>query len=259
MHRIAQVFVGVLTFASSSSFADEGKFLPPELVRAPVDQVFIPHGFDDNDDVELVLKGEFPNTCFKIGPATFQINQSKHLITIGAQAYRAQNVMCADVLVKFIQPIHLGMLEQGVYDVIIKDNRVVNPIKLEISPAQRPTQDDYLYPPVNSATIIRDESSQTDVLKIEGNYPYMIQGCMVTRELRTSQNHNGVLTVQPIAQLTDGEECRIQRHSTHYVIEKNIGKAMPSTTDYLIHVRTLNGSAVNSLIEGKAFESTNEP
>ena len=38
----------------------EGKFLPPDLVRAPVDKVFVPHGFDDNDDVELVLAGDRP-------------------------------------------------------------------------------------------------------------------------------------------------------------------------------------------------------
>ncbi len=36
----------------------------PKLVVAPVDNVFVPAGFDDNDNVEVVLQGYFANSCY---------------------------------------------------------------------------------------------------------------------------------------------------------------------------------------------------
>ncbi len=239
-----------LAFASSLALANEGRQPRPELVQAPVDKIFVPHGFDDNDNVELILKGEFPSTCYKAGPVSFRVDQAARKIVITAQSYRAQQTMCADVMIRFVQPVHLGVLDEGTYTVELLDTPQVAPIQLTIGKATKPTQDDFLYAPVDSATVQRDENGD-DVLRIEGEYPYMLTGCMVTRELRAQYDANGVLVVQPISEFTEGDECTSQNQNTHYLIKKDLGK-LQTKGEILIHVRTLNGLSLNYVSDIKA-------
>jgi hypothetical protein len=239
-----------LAVASSVALASEGRQPRPELVRAPVDKIFVPHGFDDNDNVELILKGEFPSTCYKAGPVSFNIDQASHKIIITAQSYRAQQTICADVMIRFVQPVHLGVLDEGTYTVEVQDTPQVAPLQLTIERAKKPTQDDYLYAPVDVASVQRDENGD-DVLRIEGEYPYMLTGCMVTREIRAQYDSNGVLVVQPISELTEGDECTAQNQKTHYLIKKDLGK-LRTQGEFLIHVRTLNGLSLNYISDNKA-------
>ena len=241
---------GYLLSASGLAWASEPSFPQPALVRAPVDKIYLPHGFDDNDNVELILKGQFPNTCYKTGPVSVDIDKKARKIKINAQSYRAQQTMCADVMISFIQPVHLGILDQGSYSVELAGNPNVTPIKLNIELAKHATQDDYLYAPVDTATVAVGDSDDNNVLRIEGNYPYMLVGCMVTKELRTSYDKDGVLTVQPISEFADGDECTSQKLSTHYKIEKDLGK-VGLKGEYLIHVRTLNGLSLNYMVDSK--------
>ena len=241
---------GCLLSVSGLAFASEPSFPQPALVRAPVDKIYVPHGFDDNDNVELILKGQFPNTCYKTGPVSVDIDKKAQKIKITAQSYRAQQTMCADVMISFIQPVHLGILDQGTYSVELAGNPNVAPIKLNIESAKHATQDDYLYAPVDIATVAADDSGDHEVLRIEGNYPYMLVGCMVTKEVRTNYDKDGVLIVQPISEFADGDECTSQKLSTHYKIEKDLGKSGPKG-EYLIHVRTLNGLSLNYMVDSR--------
>jgi hypothetical protein len=237
-----------LAAGSGSARGAEPNFPPPELVRAPIDKVFVPQGFDDNDNVEVILHGQFPNTCYKTGPVSVEVDRSNKIITIEARSYRAKTTMCAQVLVKFIQPVQIGILEHGTYKLVIKDNPNVAPYTLEIAAARSASQDEHLYAPVSVASIDTNAEGH-DILRLEGNYPYMLQGCLVHKEVRTNFMPNDVLVVQPISILTDGEACMAQHDSAHYKIEKDLGKHRSSGGDYLIHVRTLNGSSLNVLVE----------
>ena len=248
-YRILGCATAALVSFSPIASAEEIKVPRPELVRAPVDKIFVPHGFDDNDNVELILKGEFPSTCYKAGPVSFNIDQAAHKIVINAQSYKAQQTMCADVMIEFIQPVRLGLLDEGNYTVTLEGSPNVEPLQLTIGRAQQSTQDDYLYAPVDTASVQQNDAGE-DILRIEGEYPYMLTGCMVTRELRAQYDRNGVLVVQPISEFTEGDECTAQKQSTHYLIKKDLGK-LNLTGQFLIHVRTLNGLSLNYLTEGK--------
>src|SRR4051812_23862670 len=74
----------------------------PRLVRAPVEKVYAPFGFDDNDNSEVVIHGHFPNTCYKTGPATALVDSNAKTITIDAQSYLYGGV-CAQMVVPYIQ------------------------------------------------------------------------------------------------------------------------------------------------------------
>ena len=51
--------VVVLLGLSFNSFA-----ILPDVVEAPLDHLFVPNGFDNNDNVEVVVTGKFPNPCY---------------------------------------------------------------------------------------------------------------------------------------------------------------------------------------------------
>ena len=55
---------------------------PPAKAPAPVQKVFVPQGFDDNDNVEVILHGHFPNSCMKSGPVDVSVNPDSHVISI---------------------------------------------------------------------------------------------------------------------------------------------------------------------------------
>ncbi len=233
-----------LVLITSSAEADSGQ--DPSLVAAPVEKVFVPLGFDNNDNVEVVIHGHFPNTCFKIGPSTATVDAAAKTVTISAQAYQYSSLLCAQVLVPFIADISLGLMKEGEYTVTVVGfpDLVIAPLIVGVSTTSNP--DDFLYAPAEQATLEKNAQG-FDIVKIEGVYPYMFVGCMNIKEIKVSEAPGQVIVVQPIAEILDDQFCS-PLSSKKFSLEKVIGFPLTSS-EYLIHVRTLSGSSVNRFIE----------
>lgn len=220
----------------------------PELVTAPVDKVFVPLGFDDNDNVEVVVHGNFPNTCYKIGPSKASVDVASRTITVDAKAYHYGEALCAQVIVPFTESIPLGIVPPGEYRVIV-DNRPTaetNPLVVSIATSSDP--DEYLYAPVHNAALA-DANNGYNVV-VQGEYPFTFVGCMVMKEIRTRMTPGNVLVVLPIAELLpDGPRCDEQartgkKFNITVPVTEPLGRA-----EYLIHVRSLGGSSVNRFVD----------
>ena len=220
----------------------------PDLVTAPVEKVFIPQGFDNNDNVEVVVHGHFPNSCYRVGPITARFDNERNQIEVDAQAYYYKNQpICMQVLMSFTQSVKIGLVKAGSYKVVVKNRPTAIVPRLDILEALTPDADDFLYAPV-AQVLVSGQEGNGEILTIEGTYPYTFTGCMVVTDLRTRLASNDVLVVQPIAKFTEGEECEAQGASRKFSIKKDMTRILPSE-DYLIHVRTLNGNSLNSFIE----------
>ncbi len=242
--NVLALAASLVTFTLSSGAAHA----EPSLVPSPVEKVFVPQGFDDNDSTEVVLHGHFPNTCYKVGPVKVERGTDGKSITLEALSYYYGGFGCAQVLVPFVQTAQLGVLNEGMFQIKIKGQPEIPSRGLEIAHAQTQSPDDYLYAPVESASI-NGEDGEPATLKIEGNYPYMFIGCMMITELRTSITSDNVVVVQPITQIKDDSECPL---SKKYSFEKELGAL--AKAEYLIHVRTLDGNALNRLVDLTARE-----
>lgn len=214
----------------------------PVLVPSPVEKAFVPHGFDDNDDIELVVHGHYPDTCYKTGPATATVDQDTHTISIEAQSYFYRGDLCATVMVPFIQSVKVGMLPIGTYTVVVKDRPDVVAPDLIVGRARSTNPDDNLYAPVASAWLDKGADGAYSV-RLEGEYPFMFIGCMLIREVRTYMSPGNTLVVLPIAELTDGPECDDHARSMRFQVTQAVGTLREG--DYLIHVRALDGNSVN--------------
>lgn len=216
------------------------------VVTAPVDQVFVPFGFDDNDDVEIVLHGHFPSTCFKVGPVEAAVDAERGLISIKSWAYEYQSDACAQARVSFTQTVKVGHVAPGNYTIKVVDRPDAATVPLDVTESRTPNPDDYLYAPVAAASLDKGADGAY-VLTISGDYPYMYIGCMVLRDVRTYMSPGNTLVVLPIAELTDGPDCAPQGVTKKFAATKVIGTLAEG--DYLVHVRVLEGNSVNRFVE----------
>jgi hypothetical protein len=94
----------------------------PVVTDAPVEAIFIPSGFDDNDNVEVVLHGTFPDACHRVGNATAEVDADKGRITISASTVVNPDEYCVQSMTPYIHPVSLGKLEQGAWQVVYAKN-----------------------------------------------------------------------------------------------------------------------------------------
>ena len=233
--RSVAILLLSLPFNVGYAVAAEG----PQLVKAPVERVFVPFGFDDNDNVELVVHGQFASTCYKTGPATAKVDDVTKVITIDAQAYLYSGI-CAQALIPFTQTIKLGIVKLGDYKVVVQDSPQAQAAILNIVAATTTNADESYYAPVEGVAL----NATKNGVRVEGEWPYTFVGCMVMKDIRTEVTSGNVVVVRPVAEFTDGPACDSQRLSHHFSIEVPLAASLTSG-DYLLHARALNGNALN--------------
>ena len=219
----------------------------PDVVSAPVEKVYVPLGFDDNDNVEIVLHGHFNSSCYKVGPTTARVDYETQTIHIDSKAYLYREGTCAQMIVPFTETVSIGLVKEGSYQIVLDDARSLAGAVLEIKAATSNNPDDFLYAPVDAVKLDapRGEGAK---LTVEGRYPHMFIGCMVIRDLKIQKARGNVIVVQPIAALTDGQECESQSLTKKFIITKSLDFPVEKT-EYLLHARATSGHSVNRLVE----------
>lgn len=221
-----------LFFSVSSAFA------APELVSVPIDRTFFPVGFDDNDISQVVITGDLPDTCHKLGPTGVHVDRVNKVLTVQQRAYKAPGV-CMRVFVPYTSVVNVGILEAGTYTVEDRaSGKIMGPLTVEV--AKTPWQDDYLYAPVADAFVETQGGKRT--LVITGSFT---DRCTSLKEVRV-EPHKDVIVVQPIAGHTDRPH-----NCGHEKVPFLRRDALPQVAGgtYLLHVRSMNGQALNKVIE----------
>ena len=242
--KVSTCASALLTAAALHGGAARSEVGEPVLVTAPVDRAYVPMGFDNNDNVEVIVHGVFANTCYKVGPAKASVDYATSTIAVEATAYVYPGLNCATVMVPFTESVSVGMVRPGTYRVLVQDRPQTQSTELVIARATTESADDFLYAPVDLASL-DTHTNGANVIRIEGSYPFTFVGCMTVKEVRIQRTPGNVLVVQPIAELlTGGSVCDAQRGSKSFKIETPVQGSLESG-DYLIHVRALSGRSVN--------------
>jgi hypothetical protein len=232
--------LGLILSASTQAQTDK-----PFIVDAPVEAIFIPSGFDDNDNVEVVLHGTFPDGCHRISGATAEIDNEKRRITLYAKAEIDQDAYCVQSLTPYIEPIALGNLEEGSYQVVAASNPEIME-SLAVDRRKTESPDDYLFAPVEHAYIDINRETGKQSLKLQGHFPHYLIGCMVLRDVRVRRDPVDVLVVQPIAELVNTEVCASQPADRSF--EYTVGLQEPFHGEGLLHIRSLHGNSINRFL-----------
>jgi hypothetical protein len=215
----------------------------PQLVIVTPTKVFTPYGFDDNDNAQVVVQGNFPNTCYKVGPVETAINPRTHEVRLTSYAYFYDGCWCLDVLVHFTQVVNLGVLDKGQYKVEIqsKDGASHELATLPIAAARSPGPDDHLYAPVREASLESPASDGSRILVLRGNFP---NTCMKYQETKIFYRAPNTIEVLPLSVMS-GQDCR----DVSSPFEIKVALKPTQTGETLIHIRSLNGQSVNLTTE----------
>jgi hypothetical protein len=219
----------------------------PIEVPASIDKIFIPQGFDDNDNVEIVLHGNFPNTCYQVGNAEAKINPEARTVTVSATSFKYPGAFCIQSITPFIQTVKLGIIPEGDYQVVYSKDQQVRS-SLQVTRRKTESPDDYLYATVENAYIDVNAQSGKQALKLQGHFPYFYVGCMVLKEVRVLKNPADVLVVQPVAEIVE-DEALCANQPDDRAFEYTSGLAEPFRGEGLLHVRTLHGNSLNRFID----------
>jgi hypothetical protein len=235
MKLVAKVLVGCVSFVMTTGLYAS----VPEEILAPVEQVYVPNGFDDNDVTEVLVRGEFSSSCYQVGEGHYVINRELKEISVWVTAYKYEAGACAEVMTPYLKSIHIGVLEEGEYNVIVENAPTVKAI-FSIEGRTSESPDDYLYAPVSGGNVELDANGR-QYLNLMGTYPYTFTGCMVIKEVKFEYGANDVLVVLPIMETLPDAQCE----SYHHQFNEVYGLPQAIDGEKILHVRSINGHSYN--------------
>ena len=237
--------LGTLTITSyAQASAWEGQ---PDVVDHLPGAAYIPPGFDDNDHAQLVIEGVLPNNCFKVGPTDVKVDEIQKVIYVKNSFYYYKEAMCLQMQVPYEKEVDVGVIPVGQYKVIFtagSDSKVGYGL-MGISKATTKNADNFLYAPVTSVELLVNTNDKSKVLQLKGEFS---NPCMKLKEVKFNHySYSDVIEVYPIAEMDSGN-CS-GTDSRAFQTTLNL-KDIPQGR-YLVHVRVLNGRAVNKIVKIK--------
>lgn len=213
-----------------------------KLVSVTPENAFVPPGFNNRENAQVVLTGELVNTCFKIGPTAVSIDSANKKVFLTQQAYFFNGCFCADIVTPYVQTVNLGVLPAGNFQVLVLNgnHQFVEKAALPIAVGMGPGPDDRLYAPVEEAFLDQTSPSATPALILRGTFT---TSCMDLDHVQVLYRIPNVIEVLPYAEYKPGANC-VQ---TSRPFEAQVVLQSPWHGSSLVHIRSLNGQSINKV------------
>lgn len=211
----------------------------PRQVPVLFQKVYVPIGFDSNDHVQLVGEGLFQHTCYRHAETSVRVDATNKKIVLGPVAYKYSG-LCLQMILPFERIIDVGVLPEGQWE-IVQGPQQEKVGDLNVAAATKPEADDYLYAPVSQATL-GQTASGTEVT-LTGEFR---NSCLSVDTVKVSLQPD-VIVMQPITKMDNSGGCR----DGVFPFTEVVPLAPMTPGRYLLHVRSMGGNALNSLVEVK--------
>jgi len=225
-----------------------------EALDYKIERIYLPSGFDDNDEVEVIIHGQFPNACWKVD--TVEKTEIKGGFDFKMKA-RKWKAFCADIMTPFTKKVRVGYLKKGSY-FILNDGK--NEGVLEVRAAQFNTKDDYKYANVESVKVRYDFNKETGKMEnrylvLKGEFPnacYRLAKNPPVDLLRESAE--GLIEVLPVIELDKNSSQNCTKP-----VDFEIPVSIPGylSGKYLVYVRVESTENENSIAKFIQIQSTN--
>ena len=236
-----------LLFCCGLASADHGG----HKTEVNIDRVFVsPSGYDDNDHVQMVVDGLFPNQCYQLANTNFNVDEDKKIVSIGQMARLKGTSDCKKTPLpeylnyptRFSSEINLGVLASGEYTVIYKSQKTQkSERKFNVAKSKTESTDEAIYAPVSDAFI-------PEMIYETANAEIVLTGVLDSLCLQWKQvdieRFEDIIVVMPKMQLSaDPTQCR----QTPEPLEKIIALGAVKEGRYLLHVRSMSGKGINRM------------
>jgi hypothetical protein len=212
-------------------------------VDAPVKHLFVPHGFDNNDNIELVVAGKFPNTCFGLGKTEVEVQGETIRVKI-TSLFRdipyPQN--CQPISVPFTQTLTVGNLQAGTYQVLINAGTEYE-LKDSITVAESTSNsvDEHLYLAVDHVELGFTGGLSGSAMLVG----HAVSSCLQFDRVEYLSNDKDTLSILPIMKKVS-TNCPEQRSRIEIPIKFDPRKF--SHKQVLLFVRSIEGKSVYTIV-----------
>jgi hypothetical protein len=232
-----------LTLAASLALCFNAYAILPDVVEAPVDHVFVPNGFDNNDHVEVIVTGKFPNPCYVRNKSEVKIKDDViHIKITSLSMDDPAYTKCEPLKIPFTEVVNIGSIQGGKYKIVVNeggDYEKREAITIETSSSE--SIDDNIYAMVEYVDTGFTGGASGDAILIS-NSP---SPCLVLDRVDYLSNKSDALSVLPIMKKISSD-CP----------EKNVRLEIPVKFDpskfnadkILLYVRTIEGRSVHTII-----------
>lgn len=207
------------------------------LIAIPVDASYVPNGFDDNDDVVVVLDGHLPNNCYKVAHTEVLTDPVTKKVNVIQYARRYPG-LCMQALVPFFSEANLGVMAVGDFKIASLGAAIEN---LNVAEASSAGPDEFLYAPVDSIKVNFDEVTKTYSGILDGRFT---NTCMKIKEVSVVNSGKTLEVLPKMEMIQSPDGCFNTEVPFSWSV--NLPKEMV-TGRHLMHVRSLNGKSVNRM------------
>lgn len=228
VRHVAAVFMGLFGF---NVFAQSA---------LPVDSLYVPKGFDSNDNIEIVVGGYLPTPCHGAPTSKATVSENKISISVFSHKDLFENkALCPQMIVPFMEVVNVGALPQGKYDVSIENNTVVPEARLVVDKAVTDRVDDFIY-----ANVDLVEQVGEDTIRLKGYNP---SDCFNFDEVSFVSNDSNVIAVLPkMNQVYERCPMKMVPFEIFADVPKDLLKRKSDEERLLLHVRTMHGRSKNA-------------
>jgi hypothetical protein len=226
-----------------------------EVIEVPVEAALTPpKGFDDNDNVQIVLHGMLPNTCYEVGEHV--VDKAGGVMKIRQFAKRSSNAFCNQggfipefmlAQVPFTNELSLGQLPAGEYQFEFnRDGAGATRRGLSVARSPVSTTDSLPYAAVTNA-VVEDllPAGQDLAVRLHG---VLSSTCAQLDPSPRVERMGDVTVVLPTIRARQGVLCA--QLVRPFILDVALGKREPG--HHLIHVRSMSGRSVNRVVEVQA-------
>lgn len=235
--RTALLFiVSIVTFLSQSAQALE--FF--RRVEYPIESVFIPEGFDNNDSVQLVIHGKLPNSCYQIGYTSTELDQDTNKLYVSLIAYEYVGE-CSEYGAPYHLTVQAGLFRKagsyGVYDK--KSGVYLGGLTIGKAKAGPGGTDELDYAPVLDGFL--NETANGKELVVRGVFNW---SCLEIGDIKIMPQQD-VVVVLPQTKKNPDVKCVVGEFG--YEVKRPVTEKLPKG-EFLLHIRSMGGQSINKVV-----------
>lgn len=207
----------------------------------PVDHVYLPSGFDSNDNVEIVVTGFLPNLCHKSPSSKVIVDGSEVKIEVSSLYYHSSNPYCPEMVVPFTETITLGLMDKGNYEITVNGKSAweLNG-KMKVAESTSNAVDEFNYAYVHYI----DKEVGDGMVSFKGYNP---SDCFIMDEISYVSNKKDTYAILPkMKQVSEFCPMKLVPFTYDWQVPTDI-----KNDKVLLHVRTMEGKSVNSIYHRK--------
>jgi len=225
-----------------------------EEVEIPVETLLAPsHGFEEKNNIQVVLYGVLPNACYTLGGNKTDMDLVKKTVLVHQYATRDRSGICAEdsslplhmsMVIPFTAEVSVGHLGVGDFSFQFEKPRGEKGIRaLNVAPNVTLTVDSLPYAVVSGMSVPDIVNGIDEVrVNVEG---VLTSTCTDLDDEVKVLKESDVFVLLPTVRVKHNVLCT--QALVPFRKEVNLGRAMPGR--YLIHTRSMNGKSVNRLVE----------